>query len=68
MGVVQDQVLKMDELALDSERGDRVVEVRAFEPPLANRRARQPLVQADQNLGRCRFYFPISNREKSGVV
>ena len=54
VGVVQDQVLEVDELALEPERGGRVGKVLALDKTVAHRRAGQPLVEARQNLGRAR--------------
>lgn len=61
---MEDEVLEVDEFALNPERGDRVVEVGPFDPALTDGRMRDTLVEAGENLGRprgrCRFYFPIS--------
>lgn len=68
VGVVQDKVLEVDELAFEPERAGSVGEVLALDKTVADGGTSQPLVKAGQNLGGCRFYFPISNREKSGIV
>ncbi|MBM2712830.1 hypothetical protein JQK88_16675 [Mesorhizobium caraganae] len=59
MRVMQDEVLEVDQLALEPQRGGRVSKVLALDGPFADRRTGQPLVDPRQNL--CRFYFPISN-------
>ncbi|TIR50587.1 MAG: hypothetical protein E5X53_18790 [Mesorhizobium sp.] len=64
VSVVQHEVLEVDEFPFEPERGRRVGKVLALDKAVAHRRARQPLVEADQNLG-CRFYFPISNARTS---
>ncbi|BAB54975.1 msl9407 (plasmid) [Mesorhizobium japonicum MAFF 303099] len=61
VGVVQNEVLEVDKLALEPQCCGRVSEVLAFDEPFADQRAGQPLVEPRQNLGGCRFYFPISN-------
>ncbi|WP_292231963.1 hypothetical protein [Mesorhizobium sp.] len=68
MGVVQDEVFEVHELALEPQRGGRIGKMLALDKTVADGGTSQPLVKARQNLGGCRFYFPISNREKSGVV
>jgi hypothetical protein len=68
LGVVEDEVLDMDELAFDPERGDGVVEMRALDPAVAHRRMGQALVETGQKLGRCRFHFPISIAKWSYAV
>ncbi|WP_281035924.1 MULTISPECIES: hypothetical protein [unclassified Mesorhizobium] len=65
---MQDEVFEVDELAVEPQRGGCVGEVLALDKTVADGGTSQPLVKAGQNLGGCRFYFPISNREKSGVV
>lgn len=50
MGVMQDEVFDMDELAFEPERGSRVSKMLAFDKTVADR---------------CRFYFPISNARTS---
>ena len=54
VGVVQDEVFEVDELALEPERGGRVGEMLALDKAVAHRRTGQPLVEARQNLGRAR--------------
>ncbi len=51
VGVVQDEILEVDELALEPQRGGRVGEVLALDKTVAHRRTGQPLVEARQNLG-----------------
>ncbi|WP_192250218.1 hypothetical protein [Mesorhizobium caraganae] len=46
MGVVQDEVLEVDELALEPQRRGRVGEVLALDKAVADRRAVKPLVVA----------------------
>jgi hypothetical protein len=43
-GVVQDEVLEMDQLAIDPKRGAGIGEMRAFNPAGADRRAGDPLI------------------------
>ena len=45
-GVVQDEVLEVDEFALEPQCGGRVGEVLALDKTVADRRAGQPLVEA----------------------
>ncbi|WP_352807883.1 hypothetical protein [Mesorhizobium sp. M0909] len=52
MGVVQHEVLEVDEFALEPERGSRVGKMLALDKAVADGRAGDPLVEADQNLGR----------------
>lgn len=47
-GVVQDQVLDMNELAVDPQRGTGIGEVGAFNAPRPNRRTGDALVEAGQ--------------------
>ncbi|MER8479722.1 MULTISPECIES: hypothetical protein [unclassified Mesorhizobium] len=60
MGVVQDEVLEVDEFAREPERGGCVGEVLALDKTVADGGTRQSLVKPRQSLGRCRFHFPIS--------
>ncbi len=64
--VMQDEVLEMDEFAVDPERGMCLEEVGALEKALADGRAGNALVEAGKRNG-CRFYFAISNRKTSYV-
>jgi len=57
-GIMQDEVLEMDELAVDPERGMRVEEMRALDKALADRRAGDALVKTGKR--DCGFYFQIS--------
>lgn len=53
-GIMQDEVLEMDEFAIDPERGVRVEEMRAPEKALTDGRAGDPLVEPgkrDRGLG-----------------
>ena len=63
-GVVQDEILEMDELSVDPKRGMRLKEMRAFEKARADERAGDALVEAGKCDG-CGFYFAISIREMS---
>lgn len=63
-GIMQDEVLEMDEFAIDPERGMRLEEMRALEKALADGRAGDALVETDKGDG-CGFYFAISIREMS---
>ena len=65
-GGVQDEVLEMDEFAVEPQRGAGVGEVLAFNPALTDRRASDALVETGQG-GGCRFYFAISNGRTSYV-
>ncbi|MER9566579.1 hypothetical protein [Mesorhizobium sp. M0571] len=60
MGVVQDKVLEVDKFALEPERGSGIGKMLALDKAVADRRTGNPLVEADQNLGRCGFYLRIS--------
>ncbi|EHH05512.1 hypothetical protein MEA186_29917 [Mesorhizobium amorphae CCNWGS0123] len=51
VGVVQDEVFEMDELAFEPQRGGRVGEVLALDKTVADGGTSQPLVKAGQNLG-----------------
>ncbi len=61
MGVVQDEILEVHEIALQPQRRRRIGKVLALDKTVADRRARQPLVEPRQNLGRAR------NRPKQGL-
>ncbi|WP_292191917.1 hypothetical protein [Mesorhizobium sp.] len=63
MGVVQDKILEVHELALEPERGGCVGEVLALDKTVADGGTSQPLVKAGRNLGGCRFHFLISIAE-----
>lgn len=63
-GIMQDEVLEMDEFAIDPERGVRVEEMRALEKALTDGRAGDPLVEPGKR-DRCGFYFQISIRGMS---
>ncbi|WP_394885922.1 hypothetical protein ACG873_00215 (plasmid) [Mesorhizobium sp. AaZ16] len=54
MGVVQDQVFEVDELALEPERGGRVGKILAFDKAVAYGAGPHALVKAGQNRGRLR--------------
>ena len=65
-GIMQDEVLEMDEFAVDPERGLRLEEMRALEKALTDGRTGDALVEAGKR-DRCRFYFAVSNRKTSYV-
>lgn len=64
-GVVEDEVLKVDEFAVDPERGAGVGEILPLEKTGADRRARYALVEAGESDARCGFYFEVSNWKSS---
>ncbi|RWX58171.1 hypothetical protein EOA24_39515 [Mesorhizobium sp. M2A.F.Ca.ET.039.01.1.1] len=68
VGVVQDEVFDMDELAVEPQRRGRVGKMLALDKAVSDRAFEHALVEPGQKVFGCRFYFPISNREKSGVV
>ena len=62
-GVVENEVVKVDELALQPQTGTGVIEVSPRNPAVADRAFGQPFVEPGQRiLGRrqCRFPLPIS--------
>ncbi len=62
--VMQDEVLEMNEFAVDPERGMGVEEMRALQKALADGRTGNALVETGKRDG-CRFYFGVSNGRTS---
>jgi hypothetical protein len=62
---MQDEVLEMDEFAIDPERGMRVEEMRALEKAPADGRTCDALIETGERDCGCGFYFRISNRKMS---
>jgi hypothetical protein len=60
VGVVQDEVLDVDELAHEPKRGGRIGKMLALDGAVADRRAGQALVEPRQGFGGCGFYLRIS--------
>ncbi|MER9533848.1 hypothetical protein NKI89_29185 [Mesorhizobium sp. M0309] len=65
MGVVQDEVFRVEELAVEPQRRGRVGEVGALQKTVAQRTLLRALVEAGQKVFGWRFYFPISNARTS---
>ncbi|WP_287236139.1 hypothetical protein [Mesorhizobium sp.] len=62
---MQDEVLEVDEFALEPQRGGRIGKMLPLDKPVADGRTSQPLVEPGERLRRCRFYFRISKTRTS---
>ncbi len=58
--VMENQVLKMDELTGDPHTGDGIEKVRAFSKACADLGSGNPLIKPGKRVLCCRFHFPIS--------
>lgn len=65
VGVVQDEVFDMDELAVEPQRRRGIGKVEPLDETVADRAFVHALVEAGQKVFGCRFYFPISNARTS---
>jgi hypothetical protein len=66
--VVENQVLKMDELTGDPHTGDGIEKVRPFGKAWADLGPGDALIEPRKRILRCRFHFPISIVRTSCVV